>query len=163
MGLTWLSLYTPPTTTTRNSNSTRKNGPRGLKFYMRPHLTKLTTTKHNFNPTIIWEGVSCILPLGFTLAEFFFNNIFLDLNLFDQKIFWTKNFYDSKIFWTKNLSDTKLFLTQKINFFKQKFFTKIFSNEKSFQPKNNFDLKFFLTKKNFLTKIFKNQNSLTTN
>ena len=28
-----------------------------LKFFMRSHLTKLTTTQHNFNPTIFCVGV----------------------------------------------------------------------------------------------------------
>ena len=45
-------------TSTTNSTSTIKNDPRGLKFCMRPHLTKLTTTQHNFNPTNYWGGVT---------------------------------------------------------------------------------------------------------
>ena len=32
---------------TGNSTSTRNKGPSGLKFSMRPYLTKLTTTQHN--------------------------------------------------------------------------------------------------------------------
>ena len=60
LGLTRLLLFipphhpTPPTPphptppTTRNSTSTRNNGSSGLKFCMWPHLTKLTTTQHNF-------------------------------------------------------------------------------------------------------------------
>ena len=51
-----IAVHTPPTTTPRNSTSTRKNNPRGLKFFMRPHLTKPTTTQHNFNPTTYWGG-----------------------------------------------------------------------------------------------------------
>ena len=30
-----------------NSTATKQNDPMGLKFCMRPHLTILTTTKHN--------------------------------------------------------------------------------------------------------------------
>ena len=64
LGLTWLLLFIPPHhhTTTRNSTATRINNPRGLKFFMRPHLTKLTTTQHNFDPTIFWGMGSCTTP-----------------------------------------------------------------------------------------------------
>ena len=51
-----------------NSNSTIKNDPRALKFCMRPHLTKLTTSQHNFHPTAFWEGGSYILPIGLMLV-----------------------------------------------------------------------------------------------
>ena len=48
LGLTWLLLFTPtPPTTTTNSTSNRNKGPSDLKFCMRPHLTKLTTTQYN--------------------------------------------------------------------------------------------------------------------
>ena len=61
----------PPThPPTGNSTSTRNNGPSGLKFCMRPHLTKLTTTQHNFNPTNYWGGGSQTLPPGLTLPIF---------------------------------------------------------------------------------------------
>ena len=46
----------------RNSDSTRKNGPRGLKFVMQHHPAILTTTQHNFNPTIFWGGDHQPLP-----------------------------------------------------------------------------------------------------
>ena len=59
-----------------NSTSTIKNDPRGLKFCMRPHLTKLTTTQHNFNPTNYWGG---------------------------QKNFWVKKIFVQKILGNRNL------------------------------------------------------------
>ena len=43
--------HPPPT---RNSNSTRKNGPRGLKFVMQHRTAILTRTQPNFNPTILF-------------------------------------------------------------------------------------------------------------
>ena len=39
-----IAVHTPPTHPTRNSISPRSKGPSDLKFFMRPHLTKLTTT-----------------------------------------------------------------------------------------------------------------------
>ena len=64
LGLTWLLLFTP-LPPPRNSTSTRNNGPSGLKFCMQPHLTKPTTTQHNFNPTVFWGGRGHIsYPLG---------------------------------------------------------------------------------------------------
>ena len=55
---TIITLHTPhpPPTPHRNSNSTRTNGPRGLKFVMQHHPAIITTTQHNFNPTIFWGG-----------------------------------------------------------------------------------------------------------
>ena len=50
-----ITLHPQPTTHHRNSNSTR-NGPRGLKFGMQPLPAILTTTQHNFNPTIFYRG-----------------------------------------------------------------------------------------------------------
>ena len=63
---TIITLHTPPTQPPhhRNSNSTRNNGPRGLKFCMQPHQAKLTTTQHNFNPTVFWGGGHISSPLG---------------------------------------------------------------------------------------------------
>ena len=106
LGLTRLLLFTTTPPTTRNSTSIRNKGPSGLKFCMRPLLTKLTTTQHNFNPTIFWVGVeggSYILPLGLTLLALFLDKIFLTKNLFDQKFFLTKNFFDPKNSLTKNI------------------------------------------------------------
>ena len=51
-----IAVHTTPHHTTRKSTSTRNKGPSGLKFWMRPRLTKLATTQHNFNPTIFWGG-----------------------------------------------------------------------------------------------------------
>ena len=85
-GLTQLLLFTSPYPPPGNSTSTRNKDPSGLKFCMRPHLTKLTTTQHNFNPIFFWVGVGgglCILPLGLILPDlFFFHKIFF------QKFFW---------------------------------------------------------------------------
>ena len=106
LGLTRLLLFTTTPPTTRNSTSIRNKGPSGLKFCMRPLLTKLTTTQHNFNPTIFWVGVeggSYILPLGLTLLALFLDKIFLTKNLFDQKFFLTKIFFDPKNSLTKNI------------------------------------------------------------
>ena len=50
-----IAVHTTPTPT-GNSTSTRNKGPSGLKFCMQPHRTQLTTTQHNFNPTIIMVG-----------------------------------------------------------------------------------------------------------
>ena len=53
-----ITLHTPhPTPPHRNSNSTRKKGARGLKFVMPTCPAILTTTQHNFNPSIFWGGV----------------------------------------------------------------------------------------------------------
>ena len=65
LGLTRLSLYTHQPTTT----PTRKTDPMGLKFCRGPHPAKLTTTQHNFNPTIFfffWGGVK---TPGLTLSK----------------------------------------------------------------------------------------------
>ena len=48
--------------------STRKKGRRGLKFCMRPYLTKLTTTKHNLT-LLCSGGWASIFPLGLTLPQ----------------------------------------------------------------------------------------------
>ena len=53
LGLTRLLLFLPHHPPTGNSTSTRNKGPSGQKFCMRPmrlNLTKLTTTKQNFDP-----------------------------------------------------------------------------------------------------------------
>ena len=76
---------TPPPDPPRNSTSTRKNDPRGLKFYMRPYLPILTTTKHNFTPPPS--------PRGLTLSHYFLTkNIFWQLRTtwhnFNPTIFW---------------------------------------------------------------------------
>ena len=46
--------HTPPSTPT--PRKVKNEGPSGPKFCMRPHQTILTTTQHNFNPTIFWGG-----------------------------------------------------------------------------------------------------------
>ena len=88
LGLTRLLLFIPPHPTpppTRNSTSTRNKGPSGLKFCMRPHLTKLTTTQHKFNPTIFWVGGgSCRVN---PTQIFFGQEKISDPNLFDQRFF----------------------------------------------------------------------------
>ena len=112
---------TPPTHPTRNSTSTRNKGPSGLKICMRPHLTKLTTTQHNFNPTIFWVGRGGG-HAKLTLPEFFLAKSFSDLNVFDQRIFWLQNFFDPKFFLHTNFFDPRIFLTQKF-FWSQNFLT----------------------------------------
>ena len=113
LGLTWILLFIPHHTTphhpTRNSTSTRNKGPNGLKFCMRPHLTQLTTTQHNFNPTIIWVGVGRGGP-GLTLPAFFLTKIFLDLNHFDQTFFCDQTFSLTIFFVTKNIFNLNYFL-----------------------------------------------------
>ena len=57
LGLTRLSLYTPPPPPPlhhRNSNSTRKNGPRGLKFVMEHPYAILMVRRHKLG--ILWPG-----------------------------------------------------------------------------------------------------------
>ena len=79
----------------RNSNSTRNNGPRGLKFCMQPHQAKLTTTQHNFNPTIFWGGVIYRPPwVNPTWVSF-------DKEKFGPNSFWPKFFFTLKIFVTQ--------------------------------------------------------------
>ena len=103
---------THPTHT--NSTSTRNKSPSGLKFCMRPHLTKLTTTHHNFNPTIFWEGGGgpYILNLGLTLPVFL-DKKKIGSKSFDQILFCPKNFYPTfflpKIFMTQKIFDLKIF------------------------------------------------------
>ena len=122
--LTWLSLYTHPTTTTHhcNSTSTRNNDPRSLKFCKRPYQAKLTIIQHNFNPTtIFWGGGSYILHLGWPYIVFFFDKKKLDPNLFNQnflpKIFFDLTFFLPKIFFTEifwqKIVYQKFLLTQK--------------------------------------------------
>ena len=79
---------TPPTT---NTTSTRNKGPSGLKFCMRPHLTKLTTTQHNFNPTIFWVGGGG--HAGLTLPKFLWGQKFFGLKSFLPKIFLNPKFF----------------------------------------------------------------------
>ena len=100
LGLTRLLLFIPhhptphhptPHHTTRNSTSTRNKGPSGLKFCMWPHLTKLTTTQHNFNPTGFWGGV-IYHPHWVNPTLFFWQK------KIQTQIFSTKIFFDQKIF-----------------------------------------------------------------
>ena len=58
---------TLPTHPTMKLKSARKKGCGGLKFCMRPYLTKLTTTKHN--STLLCSGGASIFPLGLTLPQ----------------------------------------------------------------------------------------------
>ena len=75
LGLTRLLLFTthPPPPPPRNSTSTRNKGPSGLKFCMRPHLTKLARTQQNFNPTIFWVGGSATSPKVISKGTKIFN------------------------------------------------------------------------------------------
>ena len=152
MGLTWLLLCTPHLPPHRNSNSTRKNDLRG-------HQAKLTTTQHNFNPTIFWGGGSYILPIGLTLP------VFLDKNNFGYKSFWPNFFFDPKNFFTPQKSykknfDPKIFLTQKSFWPKtfmgqQFFFDPTFFWPNIFWPKKKLlTQKMFFYPKNFWHKIF---------
>ena len=109
LGLTRLLLFIPhhptPHHTTRNSTSTRNKGPSGLKFCMRPHLTKLTTTQHNFNPTIFLGGGGVMHPPPWVNPYQFF----LDKQFSDQKFFCPKNILSQKEFGSKK---TQVGLTQ---------------------------------------------------
>ena len=147
--------FSHPPTTHRNSTSTINNDPMGLKFCRRPYQAKLTTIKHNFNPTIFWGGGSYILHLGLTLPVFldkknfrsksfdqtFFAQNFFTQNIFSPKIFMTEKNFDPKFFWPPNLFP-KFLLTQNI-----------FLTQKVFLTRNFFDPKIFLTQV-FLTQNF---------
>ena len=159
-----ITLHPPPHhPPPRNSNSTRNNGPRGLKFCMQPHQAKLTTTQHNFNPTIFWGGGSYILPLGLTLPGFLLTKkisdpILFDRNFFWPQIFWPQIFLTLRFFSTKNLFDPKIFVTQK-NFYRKfiwpkKFLTQYLFNTKFFWPKILLTQKFFWPKIFFWPKFF---------
>ena len=69
----------------------RKKGPSGLKFCMRPQLTILTTSQHNFNPTNFWGGGHLLI------------NCTRSFLLLIQKILTQKNF-NPKNFRPKNFS-----------------------------------------------------------
>ena len=56
----------------RNSTSTRKNVPRGLKFCKWLQLTNQTSIQHNFNPAIFRGGGVIYPPPGLTLIQNFF-------------------------------------------------------------------------------------------
>ena len=145
MGLTRLSLYTPPTTHHTNSTSTRNIDPRGLKFCRRPYQAKLTTIQHNFNPTIFWGGGSYILHLGLTLP-FVLNKKISDPNLFDQHFFYPKIFLPKIFFYPKYLWP-KLFLTKIVIDSKKCLprisLTQIFFDQIFFWPNNFLTQKFF--------------------
>ena len=150
---TIITLHPPPPTH-RNSTSTINNDPRGLKFCRRPYQAKLTTIKHNFNPTIFWGGViypppwfnpTCFFrQKNFRSKSFdqtFFAQNFFTQNIFLPKIFMTEKNFDPKFFWPPNFFP-KFLLTQNI-----------FLTQKVFLTKNFFDPKIFLTQI-FLTQNF---------
>ena len=137
VGLTRLSLYTPPTHPHhRYSTFTRNNDPRGVKFCRRPYQAKLTTIQHNVNPTIFLGGGSYILNLGLILL------VFLDIKNFGSKSF-RPNFFWPKFFYLTFFLP-KLYFIQ--HFFLPKFFWPL-----QFLTENFFDPKKKLTK-NFMTK-----------
>ena len=82
LGLTWLLLFTPTPPPTSNSSSTRNKGPSGLKFCMRPHLTKLTTTQQNLTLHFSGgRGMVSDLPLLWPNPKFISRTIkFFNLN-----------------------------------------------------------------------------------
>ena len=89
LGLTELLLYTTTTPPPpRNSTSTRKNDPRGLKFVLQHRVAILTTTQHNYNPTIFWGGGGQPHPpssrVNPTKLVFFTKNLFGQLRTTQQ-------------------------------------------------------------------------------
>ena len=81
---------TPPTHPHTNSTSTRNKGPSGLKFCMRPHLTKLTITQHNFNPTFLGGGGGVLHPHPWTNPIQFFLQKNFPSQIFINQIFSTQ-------------------------------------------------------------------------
>ena len=134
-----------PPTPPGNFTSTRNNGPSDLKFCMRPHLTNLTTTQLNFNPTIFFGGGMVIHPppsvnptqflseknilwQKSSRTRFFLTYIFFNPNFFWHNIFLTQHFFDTTFFWHNffdlNFFLLKIFLTANFcdwNFFDWKF------------------------------------------
>ena len=99
----------------------QKNDPRGLKFCRRPHQAKLTTTQHNFNPTI-FGGVGVIYPPPWVNPTcFFYPKI-----IFLTQIFFTKIFFCNRKFFNQNFFLTNIFFWPK----------KIFCPQKNIDPKN---------------------------
>ena len=133
----------PLTWPTKNSTSTRKHGPSGLKFCRWPHLTKLTSTLHSFNPTVFWGGGSYILPLGLTLPVFFRQKIFRTQLFLTQKFFWCQIFFNQKIFYPKIFSTKKKFFDPKFCLTRMFFLTQKFSDQNIVLPENFVDQNFF--------------------
>ena len=65
-----ITLHHP--TPHRNSNSTRRNGPRGLKFVMQHHPSILTTTQHNL--TLQFSNMVNPTNIFFSLQKIFLDN-----------------------------------------------------------------------------------------
>ena len=95
LGLTRLLLFTPTIHPTHPGTLLllEKFNPRDLKFYMRPHLTKLTTTQHNSKTIISWGRGSPTLPPWLTLSNLIwtktlFGQLTTILDNFNPTIFW---------------------------------------------------------------------------
>ena len=115
-----ITLHPPPPihpTHHRNSNSTRRNSPIGLKFVMQHHPAILTTTQHIFNPTILYGGGCHQSPQGWPYPIFIKKKLFKPKTFFYQNYFLPKFFFDWKIFFTEFFNGQKFnknfFLTDK--------------------------------------------------
>ena len=108
------TLITPPPPT-RNSTSTRKNDPRGLKFCRWLHLTKLKTIKF-FEQKIYFYQKN----IGHISCDQF---NFFDQKPFSNKSFLTKIFLNTKFFPKSFLKIICLTFFDKILFCEQQFFS----------------------------------------
>ena len=149
----------------RCSHPSKKN------FCMRHHLTKLTTTQHDFNPTIFWVGWGGVInpPPWVNPTCIFLDKEISDPNLSDQRFFFdpkklltskflTTNFFDPNFFWTQNYFDPKFLFDPKIiwpqNFLTPNFFDpQIFSTPKFFWPSKFLTPKLFWPRNFFYPKI----------
>merc|ERR1712077_101353 len=118
-----LSIGSEPSVPHPPPGIVRKKGPSVLKFYMRPQLTILTTSQHNFNPKISWGGghllISPTRPFLLLIQKIltqkkFRLQKFLAQTFLTQKIFNPKFFSNKLIFYPKKFS-TKIVI-QKLSF-----------------------------------------------